>query len=90
MLYTIIREVPVRRWKEFLRLLSVPDEEIERVEMEPRASYLEHQYQMLRVWSQGSNVNLTSIYSTLHSMGLSGCADKLQDKLQRVTDHTAN
>ncbi|XP_031422581.1 tumor necrosis factor receptor superfamily member 1A isoform X5 [Clupea harengus] len=89
-LYTIIREVPVRRWKEFLRLLSVPDEEIERVEMEPRASYLEHQYQMLRVWSQGSNVNLTSIYSTLHSMGLSGCADKLQDKLQRVTDHTAN
>ncbi|XP_062398117.1 tumor necrosis factor receptor superfamily member 1A isoform X2 [Sardina pilchardus] len=83
-LYTIIREVPVRRWKEFLRLLAVPDEEIERVEMETGASYLERQYQMLRLWSQASNGNLESLYSTLHSMDLSGCADKLQDKLQRI------
>ncbi|XP_041953821.1 tumor necrosis factor receptor superfamily member 1A isoform X2 [Alosa sapidissima] len=83
-LYTIIREVPVRRWKEFLRLLSVSDEEMERVEMETGASYLERQYQMLRLWSQASNGNLESLYSTLHSMDLSGCADKLQDKLQRI------
>ncbi|XP_021273486.1 tumor necrosis factor receptor superfamily member 25 [Numida meleagris] len=79
-LYAVINAVPVRRWKEFMRVLELRDTEIELVEMEV-ALFRDQQYEMLKRWCQQTSATLDRIFAALEHMDLSGCAETLRQSL---------
>ncbi|XP_072333755.1 tumor necrosis factor receptor superfamily member 25-like [Scyliorhinus torazame] len=79
-LYEIINLVPVRRWKELMRVLQLRDCDIERIEMDVAQSR-DQQYEMLRQWSQQCTASMESVYQALETMNLSGIVEELQIKL---------
>ncbi|XP_038677432.1 tumor necrosis factor receptor superfamily member 25-like isoform X2 [Scyliorhinus canicula] len=79
-LYEIINLVPVRRWKELMRVLELRDCDIERIEMDVAQSR-DQQYEMLRQWSQQCTASMESVYQALETMNLSGIVEELQIKL---------
>ncbi|XP_067826269.1 tumor necrosis factor receptor superfamily member 25-like isoform X2 [Heptranchias perlo] len=84
-LYEIINLVPVRRWRELMRLLELKDCEIERIEMDVTQSR-DQQYEMLRQWGQQHTASVQSVYLALDTMNLSGLAEQLQTKLLNNTN----
>ncbi|XP_068772450.1 tumor necrosis factor receptor superfamily member 25 [Struthio camelus] len=80
-LYAVIDAVPLRRWKEFMRLLELRDAEIEVVEME-FAHVRDQQYEMLKRWCQQTSATLDRVFTTLERMELAGCAEVLRLRLQ--------
>ncbi|KAM9521046.1 tumor necrosis factor receptor superfamily member 25 isoform 2-T2 [Guaruba guarouba] len=79
-LYAVIDAVPVRRWKEFMRVLELREAEIELVELEV-AHIRDQQYEMLKRWCQQTSATLDRIFAALERMELAGCAEALRRSL---------
>ncbi|NXX11758.1 TNR25 factor, partial [Podargus strigoides] len=79
-LYAIIDAVPVRRWKEFMRMLELREAEIELVELEV-AHIRDQQYEMLKRWCQQTSATLDRVFAALERMDLAGCAEVLRQSL---------
>ncbi|NXG73389.1 TNR25 factor, partial [Baryphthengus martii] len=79
-LYTVIDAVPVRRWKEFMRVLELRETEIELVELEV-AHIRDQQYEMLKRWCQQTSATLDRVFAALERMDLAGCAEALRRSL---------
>ncbi|KAK2526908.1 Tnfrsf25 [Columba livia] len=79
-LYAVIDAVPVRRWKEFMRVLELREAEIELVELEV-AHIRDQQYEMLKRWCQQTSATLDRIFAALEHMDLGGCAEALRRSL---------
>ncbi|NXS58968.1 TNR25 factor, partial [Brachypteracias leptosomus] len=79
-LYAVINAVPVRRWKEFMRVLELREEEIDLVELEV-AHIRDQQYEMLKRWCQQTTATLDRIFTALEHMELAGCAEALRRSL---------
>ncbi|NXA40275.1 TNR25 factor, partial [Eudromia elegans] len=79
-LYAIIDTVPLRRWKEFMRMLGLRDTDIEVVELE-FAHVRDQQYEMLKRWGQQSSASLSHVFAALERMELEGCAQALRLRL---------
>ncbi|NXE16643.1 TNR25 factor, partial [Lophotis ruficrista] len=79
-LYTVIDVVPVRRWKEFMRVLELREAEIELVELEV-AHIRDQQYEMLKRWCQQTSATLDRVFAALERMELAGCAEALRRSL---------
>ncbi|XP_066461797.1 tumor necrosis factor receptor superfamily member 25 [Eleutherodactylus coqui] len=83
-LYDIINCVPVRRWKEFMRTLELPDKVIEAVEVE-NSIFRDQQYEMLRRWCQLQMPSIDVVYQTLERMNLLRCAEELKAKIEEYS-----
>ncbi|NXL62727.1 TNR25 factor, partial [Chordeiles acutipennis] len=79
-LYAVIDAVPVRRWKEFMRVLELREAEIELVELEV-THIRDQQYEMLKRWCQQTNATLDRVFVALEHMELAGCAEALRRSL---------
>ncbi|NWI66822.1 TNR25 factor, partial [Todus mexicanus] len=79
-LYAVIDAVPVRRWKEFMRVLELREAEIELVELEV-AHIRDQQYEMLKRWCQQTSATLDRVFAALERMDLAGCAEALRRSL---------
>ncbi|NXJ80505.1 TNR25 factor, partial [Trogon melanurus] len=79
-LYAVIDVVPVRRWKEFMRVLELREAEIELVELEV-AHIRDQQYEMLKRWCQQTSATLDRVFAALEHMDLAGCAEALRRSL---------
>ncbi|NXK63237.1 TNR25 factor, partial [Sylvietta virens] len=79
-LYAVIDVVPVRRWKEFMRMLELREAEIELVELEV-THIRDQQYEMLKRWCQQTSATLDHVFSALERMELAGCAEALRQSL---------
>ncbi|XP_054078599.1 tumor necrosis factor receptor superfamily member 25 [Rissa tridactyla] len=79
-LYAVIDAVPVRRWKEFMRVLELREAEIELVELEV-THIRDQQFEMLKRWCQQTSPTLDRVFAALERMELAGCAEALRRAL---------
>nr|XP_008118687.1 PREDICTED: tumor necrosis factor receptor superfamily member 1A [Anolis carolinensis] len=83
-LYTIVDNVPMLRWREFMRYLGLSDNTMERISIEQR-HIREAQYEMLIQWKQqaGPGAFVERISNVLNQMNLTGCSEAIQEALTK-------
>ncbi|CAO2606653.1 Tumor necrosis factor receptor superfamily member 1A [Lemmus lemmus] len=83
-LYTVVDCVSPFRWKEFMRLLGLDENEIQRLEIQYGRCLREAQYSMLEAWRQRTprhKATLEVLYSVLCDMNLKGCVENIREAL---------
>ncbi|KAJ7345290.1 hypothetical protein JRQ81_001240 [Phrynocephalus forsythii] len=83
-LYTVVDQVPISRWKEFIRYMGLKENVVERITMEQHF-YREAQYEMLRHWrlQAGQDATVEHISNALKQMELNGCSEAIQEALAK-------
>lgn len=79
-----IKNVPLKKWRQFMRKLDLTDNEIEMAETNNSKNIEEAHYQMLNTWLQklGRAASLNVLLNTLKDMDLNDAADNIQKNLK--------
>ncbi|KAM3920259.1 tumor necrosis factor receptor superfamily member 10B-like [Leptodactylus fuscus] len=80
--------LPLQRWKDLLRLLGLPENDIEIICQNYKDDVYERNYQMLLAWrkQEGRRATLGAICDVLNEMKLAGCIRRVKDALKDKGD----
>ncbi|XP_062912828.1 tumor necrosis factor receptor superfamily member 1A-like [Mobula hypostoma] len=80
----LVNEVPIKMWKQYMRKLSLTENEIETAEQNNSKNVTEANYQMLNTWLQktGKGASLHTLLSTLKEMDLNDAVHNVQRKIR--------
>ncbi|XP_018422863.1 PREDICTED: tumor necrosis factor receptor superfamily member 1A [Nanorana parkeri] len=84
LVYAIIENIPMSRWREFVRRLGLSNHTIESCEQDYRLHYKDAQYAMLQVWITREGCPTTKrdqLFNILREISLGGCIEKIEEYL---------
>ncbi|XP_051897213.1 tumor necrosis factor receptor superfamily member 1A-like isoform X2 [Pristis pectinata] len=86
-----IEEVPIKRWKQFMRKLSLTENDIEAAYKDNSNDTQEAHYQMLNIWLQktGKVASIEILLNTLREMDLNDTVHNIMEKTNNEMKHEA-
>ncbi|XP_059823745.1 uncharacterized protein LOC132393034 [Hypanus sabinus] len=82
----LINEVPIKMWKQYMRKLSLTENEIETAEQNNSKNVMEAHYQMLNTWLQkmGRSASVGILLNTLEEMDLNNAVQNVKTKIKEM------